>query len=131
MRKAHLFEALFLVNRGIDEAVCGVQRLKKAPGMFMESYDESLAELEWRRALVNMQFITDVRKREEADVTRFENEYDLYASGGPLDHDEICKLMRIVEDERQAQGKPPMVQFLEAAPPLEEPPGDPPAPTAG
>ena len=31
MQKAHLYEALYLVNHGIDEAVRGVQRLKKAP----------------------------------------------------------------------------------------------------
>jgi hypothetical protein len=31
MPKAHLHEALYLVNHGIDEAVRGVQRLKKTP----------------------------------------------------------------------------------------------------
>ena len=31
MEKAHLYEALYLVNHGIDEAVRGVQRLKKSP----------------------------------------------------------------------------------------------------
>ncbi len=31
MEKAYLYEALYLVNHGIDEAVRGVQRLKKSP----------------------------------------------------------------------------------------------------
>jgi hypothetical protein len=112
MRKAHLFEALFLVNHGIDEAVCGVQRLKKAPGLFQESYAEGMADLEWRRALINLQFITDVREHEEADAARFEKECDLFFEEEPLDHDKVCELMRIVERERKEQGKPPMVQFL-------------------
>ncbi len=30
MEKAHLYEALYLVNHGIDEAVRGVQRLKSS-----------------------------------------------------------------------------------------------------
>ncbi len=34
MEKAHLYEALYLVNQGIDEAVRGVQRLKKSPKLF-------------------------------------------------------------------------------------------------
>ena len=37
MQKAHLYEALYLVNHGIDEAVRGVQRLKKAPHAFRRS----------------------------------------------------------------------------------------------
>ncbi len=49
MEKAHLYEALFLVNHGIDEAVRGVQRLKKCPKLFMETYHKSMAGLERRR----------------------------------------------------------------------------------
>src|SRR5258708_10383284 len=50
MQKAHLYEALYLVNHGIDEAVRGVQRLKKAPHAFREVYYKSVACLERRRA---------------------------------------------------------------------------------
>ncbi len=42
MEKAHLYEALYLVNHGIDEAVRGVQRLKKSPKLFMEAYHKSM-----------------------------------------------------------------------------------------
>src|SRR5260370_840556 len=45
MEKAHLYEALYLVNHGIDEAVRGVQRLKKSPKLFMETYHKSMAGL--------------------------------------------------------------------------------------
>ena len=30
MQKAHLYEAILLVNRGVDEAVRGLERLKRA-----------------------------------------------------------------------------------------------------
>ena len=33
MQKAHLYEAISLLNHGVDEAVRGLERLKKAPGV--------------------------------------------------------------------------------------------------
>src|SRR5258708_4780588 len=63
MQKAHLYEALYLVNHGIDEAVRGVQRLKKAPHAFREVYYKSVAGLERRRALINGQFMARDERR--------------------------------------------------------------------
>ena len=65
MQKAHLYEALYLVNHGIDEAVRGVQRLKKAPHAFREVYYKSVAGLERRRALINGQFMHEMAGEEE------------------------------------------------------------------
>src|ERR1700747_2063392 len=112
MEKAHLYEALFLVNHGIDEAVRGVQRLKKSPQLFMETYHKSMAGLERRRSRINLQFMLDMRKLEEDDESRFEEEYNVWLSDEPLTNDEICQLMRGVERERKLEGKPPLVQFL-------------------
>jgi hypothetical protein len=112
MEKAHLYEALFLVNHGIDEAVRGVQRLKKSPQLFMETYHKSMAGLERRRSRINLQFMLEMRKREEDDESRFEEEYNVWLSDEPLTNDEICQLMRTVERERKLDGKPPLVQFL-------------------
>ena len=36
MQKAHLYEAISLLNHGMDEAVRGLERLKKAPGVAEE-----------------------------------------------------------------------------------------------
>lgn len=36
MEKARLYEALYLVNRSIEEVVRGVQRLKEFPQLFMQ-----------------------------------------------------------------------------------------------
>jgi len=112
MEKAHLYEALFLVNHGIDEAVRGVLRLKKSPHLFMETYHKSMAGLERRRSRINLQFMLEMRKLEEDDESRFEEEYNVWLSDEPLTNDEICQLMRTVERERKLEGKPPLVQFL-------------------
>jgi hypothetical protein len=112
MEKAHLYEALYLVNHGIDEAVRGVQRLKKSPKLFMETYHKSMAGLERRRSRINLQFMLEMRKLEEDDECRFEEEYNVWLSDEPLTNDEICQLMRTVERERKLEGKPPLVQFL-------------------
>src|SRR3989442_13078925 len=112
MEKAHLYEALYLVNHGIDEAVRGVQRLKKSPKLFMETYHKSMAGLERRRSRINLQFMLEIRKLEEDDESRFEEEYNVWLSDEPLTNDEICQLMHTVERERKLEGKPPLVQFL-------------------
>ena len=112
MEKAHLYEALYLVNHGIDEAVRGVQRLKKSPKLFMEAYHKSMAGLERRRSIINLQFMLEMRKLEEDDESRFEEEFNVWLSDEPLTNHEICQLMRGVERERKLEGKPPLVEFL-------------------
>jgi hypothetical protein len=99
------------VNYGIDEAIRGVQRLKKSPHLFMETYHRSMAGLE-RRSRINLQFMLEMRKLEEDDESRFEEEYNVWLSDEPLTNDEICQLIRGVERERKLEGKPPLVQFL-------------------
>src|SRR5260370_29462321 len=122
MEKAHLYEALYLVNHGIDEAVRGVQRLKKSPKLFMETYHKSMAGLERRRSMINLQFMLEMRKLEENDESYFEEEFNVWLSDEPLTNDEICQLMRTVERERKLDGKPPLVQFLPPSKPAKKTP---------
>ncbi len=74
MQKAHLIEALYLVNHGADEAVRGLERLKKAPGFTGEMYGDTLARLEHARAQVNLQFFDDMQAGEQKDAARFERQ---------------------------------------------------------
>src|SRR5260370_36917668 len=115
MEKAHLYEALYLVNHGIDEAVRGIQVLKKSPKLFMEAYHKSMAGLERSRSIINLQFMLEMRKLEEDDESRFEEEFNVWLSDEPLTNEQICQLMRVVERERKLEGKPPLVQFLPGA----------------
>jgi hypothetical protein len=56
MQKAHLYEAISLLNHGMDEAVRGLERLKKAPGVAEEMYRGTVTTLEHTRAQVNLRF---------------------------------------------------------------------------
>src|SRR5713226_10371692 len=78
----------------------------------METYHKSMAGLERRRSRINLQFMIEMRKLEEDDESRFDEEYNVWLSDEPLNNDEICQLMRGVERERKQEGKPPLVQFL-------------------
>src|SRR5262249_51476283 len=112
MEKAHLYEALYLVNHGIDEAVRGVQRLKKSPKLFMETYHKSMAGLERRRSLINLQFMLEMQKLEENNESYFQERFNVWLSDEPLTNNEIYQLTRRAERERKQDGKPPLVQFL-------------------
>jgi hypothetical protein len=72
MQKAHLYEAIFLMNQGIDQTVCGLARLKKAAGIGEEIYGDTLATLEHARAQVNVQFLAEMEQAEKRDVVRYE-----------------------------------------------------------
>ncbi len=72
MQKAHLYEAIFLVNQGVDQAVRGLERLKRAPGFAEEIYRDTLATLERARAQMNLQYFTDVEQTEKGDAARYE-----------------------------------------------------------
>ena len=50
MQKAHLYEAISLLNHGVDEAVRGLERLKKTPGVAEGIYRATVATLEHGRA---------------------------------------------------------------------------------
>jgi len=72
MQKAHLYEAISLLNHGMDEAVRGLERLKKAPGVAEGIYRATLATLEHTRAQVNLRFLADMEQTEKRDAARYE-----------------------------------------------------------
>jgi hypothetical protein len=67
-----LYEAVCLVNQGTDEAVRGLQRLKKASGLTEEVYEETEARLEQARARVNLQFFGDMQASEQKGAGQVE-----------------------------------------------------------
>jgi hypothetical protein len=72
VQKAHLYEAIFLVNQGIDQTVRGLARLKKAAGIGEEIYGDTLATLEHARAQANYQFLVDMQQIEKRDAERYD-----------------------------------------------------------
>ena len=71
MQKAHLYEAISLLNHGMDQAVRGLERLKKAPGAAEGTYRAAVATLELTRAHVNLEFFADMQQAEKRDAARY------------------------------------------------------------
>ena len=113
MQKAHLYEAILLVNRGIDEAVHGLERLKrfKDSRLLPEYFDERVALFEEQRARVNVYFCNNIESGEEHDADRFQKRYDEYRKA-MLDEVQVYRDVQAIEDRRRIQGNPPMVRFL-------------------
>jgi len=113
MQKAHLYDAILLVNRGIDEAVHGLERLKrfKDPRMTADYFDERVVLFEEQRARVNAYFCNNVESGEEHDAARFEQYYSEYQKRA-LDEVQVYRNLEAVEERRTVEGKPPKARFL-------------------
>jgi hypothetical protein len=113
MQKAHLYEAILLVNRGLDETVQGVERLKRAKdsGLDAAYFDEKVTLFETHRALLNSYFCDSVGRNEDRDVARFEQKHREYEKE-TLDEIQIYRDLQAVEERRRIEGKPPKVRFF-------------------
>ena len=113
MQKAHLYEAILLVNRGVDEAVRGLERLKRAKDSELNSrcFDEELILFEDHRARLNSYVCSALQRAEEQDSARFEIRYREYETN-TLDEVQVYHDVRVVEDRRRVEGKPPKVRFF-------------------
>ena len=113
MEKAHLYEAILLVNRGTDEAVHGLERLKrlKDSPLSPEYLDERLVLFEEQRARLNAYFCNNIEHREELDAACFEKQYGEYGERA-LDEVQVYRDVEAVEEQRRADGTPPRVRFL-------------------
>lgn len=116
MDKAHLYEAVFLVNRGIDEAVRGLQRLQKTSQIEIDPIAEALANFEQFRSRVNLQFLSDLHDGEKKDLKRFVADSEFFAESPLDDPDTAYALVRHFEEQRKEEGKPALVQFLTPLP---------------
>jgi hypothetical protein len=113
MQKAHLYEAILLLNRGVDEAVRGLERLKRAKESPLDSscFDEELVLFEDHRARLNSYFCSALQGPELRDSARFEARYQQYERN-TLDEIQVYRDVQVVEDRRRAEGEPPKVWFL-------------------
>ena len=64
MQKAHLYEAIFLFNHGMDEAVRGLERLKRAPDLDAATVDRTRVLFEAERADMNTHFCNNIEGAE-------------------------------------------------------------------
>jgi hypothetical protein len=112
MHKAHLYEAILLVNRGIDEAVQGLERLKRAKNLGLDPacFDERVTLFEIHRASINSYFCNNVVRNEDLDVARFELRHREYEEN-TLDEIQVYRDLRAVEERRRIEGEGPKVRF--------------------
>ena len=113
MQKAHLYEAIFLVNRGIDDAVRGLERLKRATesGLNPAYFDEKLTLFELHRALLNSCFCNNVEGGELRDEARFAKRHREQEKR-MLDEVQVYQDVQAVEEGRRVEGRAPRVRFL-------------------
>ena len=113
MQKAHLYEAILLVNRGVDEAVRGLERLKRAKDSQLDSscFDEELVLFEDHRARLNSYVCTALQRSELQDSARFEARSREYEKR-TLDEVQVYRDVQVVEDRRRVEGKAPKARFF-------------------
>jgi hypothetical protein len=113
MQKAHLYEAILLVNRGIDEAVRGLERLKRAKdsGLKPGYFDEKLTLFEMHRALLNGYFCNNIQNSENRDDARFDRLHREYEKKA-LDEVQVYRDVQAIEESRRVEGRAPRVRFL-------------------
>ena len=113
MQKAHLYEAILLVNRGIDDAVRGLERLKrtKDSGLNATYFDEKLTLFEVHRALLNGCFCNNVEGSERRDEARFAKRHREHERR-MLDEVQVYQDVQATEESRRREGKAPRVRFL-------------------
>ena len=113
MQKAHLYEAILLVNRGIDDAVRGLERLKRATesGLNQAYFDEKLTLFELHRALLNSCFCNNVEGSELRDEARFAKRHREHEKR-MLDEVKVYQDVQAIEEIRRREGKAPRVRFL-------------------
>src|SRR5271170_1484550 len=113
MQKAHIYEAILLVNRGIDDAVRGLERLKRATesGLNPAYFDEKLTLFELHRALLNSCFCNNVEGGELRDEARFAKRHREHEKR-MLDEVQVYQDVQVMEENRRLEGKAPKVRFL-------------------
>jgi hypothetical protein len=113
MQKAHLYEAILLVNRGVDEAVRGLARLKRTKDSQLDSscFDEELVLFEDHCARLNSYFCSTLQRSEQQDSVRFEARHREYEKD-TLDEVQVYRDVHAVEDRRRVEGEPPKVRFF-------------------
>src|SRR6202042_3523039 len=69
MQKAHLYEAILLLNRGVDDAARGLECRKRAFDLQLDSssFDEELVLFEDHRARLNFYFCGPFQRSEQRD----------------------------------------------------------------
>ena len=104
------------MNRGIDDAVSALERLKgdrdaREAGLSPAFLDQKLIEFEMHRASLNGYFANHLDSAEEADASELHKRYQPYRRK-VLDEIQVYQDVELLEQRRWMEGKGPKVRFL-------------------
>jgi hypothetical protein len=113
MQKAYIYEAILLLNRGVDDAVRGLERLKRAKdsGLNPVYFEEKLTLFEAHRAALNGYFCNNTENGENRDEARFAKRHREHEKR-MLDEVQVYQDVQAVEEGRRLEGRAPKVRFL-------------------
>ena len=114
MQKAHLYEAIFLFNHGMDEAVRGLERLKRAPDLDAATVERTRVLFEGERADMNTHFCNNVEGAEGSHASNFDKRVREFEKE-TLDAVKVYEDVQFIEERRRNAGQPPVVRFLTPA----------------
>ena len=114
MQKAHLYEAIFLFNHGMDEAVRGLERLKRVPDLDTATVDRTRVLFEAERAGMNTHFCNNIEGAEGSDASNFDKRVREFEKD-TLDAVKVYEDVQFIEERRRKEGQPPVVRFLTPA----------------
>ncbi len=114
MQKAHLYEAIFLFNHGMDEAVRGLERLKRTPDLDAAAVDRTRVLFEAERADMNTHFCNNIEGTEGSDAFNFDKRVREFEKD-TLDAVKVYEDVQFIEERRRKEGEPPVVRFLTTA----------------
>ena len=114
MQKAHLYEAIFLFNHGMDEAVRGLERLKRAPDLDAATVDRTRVLFEGERADMNTHFCNNIEGAESSDASNFDKRVR-EIERETLDAVKVYEDVQFIEEHRRKEGHPPVVRSLTSA----------------
>jgi hypothetical protein len=72
LNRTSVYESLFLMNRGNDIIVQGMHHLGNNSHMLGRNYREAMLDLQHRRTLLNLQFLSEMQQREQGELERLE-----------------------------------------------------------
>ncbi len=113
MKKSHLYEAILLVNRGVDEAVRGLERLNGARDSQLNSacFDEELILSRGPPRTTQFLVCSALQHSELRDSAHFESRYHEFEKN-TVDEVQVYHDVKAVEDRRRVEGKLPKVRFF-------------------
>lgn len=112
-QKVHPYEAIFVLNKGLDLTIQGLERLRRTKNSSLDPacLTEKLTLFELHQCSLNSYLRGKFDSLEQAGLPRFEKLYREFEDLA-LDQVQVYRDLRAVEERRRKEWKPPKGLFL-------------------